>query len=50
MDLHFTQKSKMERANTKTVVFVSNAHDENGNMQTTYYGFIEEMWELDYGQ
>ena len=24
------------------------AHDENGNVQTTFYGFIEETWELDY--
>ena len=26
------------------------AHDENGNVQATYYGFIEEIWELDYGR
>ena len=26
------------------------AHDENGNVQVTYYGFIEEIWELDYSQ
>ena len=25
------------------------AHDENGNVEMTYYGFIEEIWELDYG-
>jgi hypothetical protein len=25
------------------------AHDENSNVETTYYGFIEEIWELDYG-
>ena len=24
------------------------AHDENSNVQATYYGFIEEIWELDY--
>ena len=26
------------------------AHDENGNVQATYYGFIEEIWELEYGR
>ena len=26
------------------------AHDENNNAQATYYGFIEEIWELDYGR
>jgi hypothetical protein len=25
------------------------AHDENNNVETTYYGFKEEIWELDYG-
>jgi hypothetical protein len=25
------------------------AHDENGNVEATYYGFIEEIWELAYG-
>lgn len=25
------------------------AHDENGNVQATYFGFIEEIWELAYG-
>jgi len=25
------------------------AHDENGNVQATYYSFIEEIWELAYG-
>ena len=25
------------------------AHDENDNVQVTYYGFIEEIWELAYG-
>jgi hypothetical protein len=25
------------------------AHDENGNVQATYYGFIEDIWELDCG-
>ena len=25
------------------------AHDENGNVHATYYGFIEEIWELAYG-
>ena len=25
------------------------AYDDNGKVQTTYYGFIEEIWELDYG-
>ena len=24
-------------------------HDKNGNMQATYYVFIEEIWELAYG-
>jgi hypothetical protein len=24
------------------------AHDENGNVEVTYYGFIEEIWELAY--
>ena len=26
------------------------AHDKNGNVQVMYYGFIEEIWELDYGR
>ena len=26
------------------------AHDENGNVQATYYGFIGEICELNYGQ
>ena len=38
----------MERAHTKIVVFVFDAHDENDNVQATYYGFIEEIWELAY--
>jgi hypothetical protein len=25
------------------------AHDENDNMEATYYGFIKEIWELTYG-
>ena len=42
MDSHFTQKSKIERLRF-------DAHDENCNVQATYYGFIEEIWELAYG-
>ena len=38
----FYTKSKMERAHTK--IF----HDENDNVQATYYGIIEEIWELEY--
>jgi hypothetical protein len=26
------------------------AHGENGNVPATYYGFIDEIWKLDYGQ
>jgi hypothetical protein len=26
------------------------AHNEYGNVWATYYGFIEEIWELDYGR
>ena len=49
MDSHFTQKSKMEKSTYQNCGVRFDAHDENGNVQATYYGFIEETWELAYG-
>ncbi len=40
---------KIKRAPTKIVVSAFDATDENEHCLETYYGYIEEIWELDYG-
>ena len=49
MDLHFTQKKDGKSTYQNSGVRFD-AHNENNNVQATYYGFIEEIWELDYGR
>ena len=41
MHTHFTPENKMKKAPTKIVVY--------SHQLEIYYGFIEEMWELEYG-
>ena len=50
MDLHFTQKKQDKKSTYQNSGVRFDAHDENNNMQATYYDFIEEIWELDYGR
>src|SRR3954465_13394793 len=47
MGIHFTRSPKIRRAPTKTVVRFD-ATNEDGT-KDTYYGYIDEIWELDYG-
>ena len=49
MDSHFTQKKQDGKSTYQNYGVRFDAHDENGNVQETYYGFIEEIWELAYG-
>ena len=49
MDLYFTQKKQDGKSTYQNSGVRFDAHDENGNVQATYYGFIEEILELDYG-
>ena len=49
MDLHFTQKKQDGKSTYKNCGVCFDAHDENDNVQVTYYGFIEGIWELAYG-
>jgi hypothetical protein len=44
----FTKKQDEKSANQNSGVHFD-AHDEDGNVVETYYGFIEEIWELHYG-
>ena len=48
MGIHFTRSPKIKRAPTKTVVSALMQQTTMGQ-RTTYYGYIEEIWELDYG-
>ena len=49
MDSHFTQKKQDRKSTYQNCSVRFDAHDKNGNVQATYYGFIEEIWELAYG-
>ena len=49
MDSHFTHKKQDGKSTYQNCGVRFDAHDENGNVQATYYGFIEEIWELAYG-
>ena len=46
MGIHFTRSPKIKRAPTKNSGVRFDATDENGQ-KDTYYGYIEEIWELD---
>ena len=46
----FYTKKQDEKSTYQNSGVCFNAHDENSNVQATYYGFIEEIWELDYGR
>ena len=48
MGIHFTRSPKIKRAPTKTVVHFDAA--STNRPKDTYYGYIEEIWELDYGR
>ena len=47
MDLHFIKKQDGKSTYQNSGVRFD-AHDENDNVQVTYFGFIEEIYELDY--
>ena len=47
MGIHFTRSPKIKRAPTKTAVSALIAATESG--KDTYYGYIVDIWELDYG-
>ena len=47
MGIHFTRSPKIRRAPTKTVVSAFIATTNTG--KETYYGYIEDIWELNYG-
>ena len=46
MVIHFTRSPKIRRAPTKTVV---SAFVTTNTGKETYYGYIEDIWELNYG-
>ena len=46
IDSHFTQKKQDRKSTYQNRGIHFDAHDENGNVQVTYYGYIEEIWEL----
>ena len=46
MGIHFTRSPKIKRAPTKTGVRFD-AATKSG--KDTYYGYIVDIWELDYG-
>ena len=48
MEIHSTRSPKIKRAPTKKIGVRFDATDKNGQ-KDTYYGYIEEIWELDYG-
>ena len=48
MVIHFTRSPKIRRAPTKTVVSALMQTTKTG--KETYYGYIEDIWELDYGR
>ena len=48
MGTHSTREPKIEKAKTKIVGVRIDAIDNSGK-KDTYYGTIEEIWELDYG-
>ena len=47
MGIHFTQLPKIKRSTNQNSGVRIDGTDPNGNIQT-YYGRIEEIWELDY--
>ena len=48
MGIHFTRSTKIKKSTNQNSGVRFDAKDENGQT-TTYYGYIEEIWELDYG-
>src|SRR5680860_699078 len=48
MGIHFTRPTKIKRAPTKTAVFALMQQTTMGK-RTHIYGYIEQIWELDYG-
>ena len=48
MDTHFTQEPKITRAPIKNSGVRIDATDSSGQTNP-YFGYIEEIWELDYG-
>ena len=48
MVIHFTRSPKIRRAPTKTVV--SALMQQPRRQNETYYGYIEDIWEIDYGR
>jgi hypothetical protein len=47
MDTFITQKKKTGGVLPKIAAFVSEAFDPLG-VKTTYYGYIHDIWDLDY--
>jgi hypothetical protein len=45
----YTKKQDGKSTNQNSAVRFD-AHDEYGTVEATYYGFIDEIWELDYGR
>jgi hypothetical protein len=48
MGIHSTRSPKIKRAPIKRSGVRFDAANDNGT-KDTYYGYIEEIWELDYG-
>ena len=48
MGIHFTRSSKIKKSTNQNSGVRFDAATENGQ-KVTYYGYIEEIWELDYG-
>ena len=48
MGIHFTRSPKIKKSTNKNSGVRFDATDDNGQ-KDTYYGYIEEIWELDYG-
>ena len=48
MDLHGTQKKQDSKSTNQNSGVTLMAMSENDNISNAYYGWIEEIWELDY--
>jgi hypothetical protein len=48
MGIYFTRSPKIKKSTNQNSGVRFDATDDNGE-KDTYYGYIEEIWELDYG-
>ena len=49
MGTHFTRQPKIKKKSTNQNSGVRMDATDNNGKKETFYGYIEEIWELDYG-